>query len=41
MKLKIIEVNMIGDLRRRDIWMVREKKAGCLTTYSNTAGVGK
>ena len=31
MKPKIIEVSIIGDLRRRDIWMVGEKKAGCLT----------
>ena len=41
MRPKIIEVSIVGDLRRRDIWMVGEKKAGCLTTYSNTAGVGK
>lgn len=26
MKPKIIEVSIIGDLRRRDIWMVGERK---------------
>ena len=41
MKPKFMEVCIMGDLCRRDIYMVGEKKAGCITTNSNTAGIGK
>ena len=39
--MRRIEISIVGDLNYRQIILLGGGKLGCLTTNSNTAGVGK